>query len=188
MVLFIMGGVASASYFSQRRLAVDLATYQPLLQLIARVESHDNYNAYFGSPGNHTVDFTSMTIAEVMQWQASYLAQGSPSDAVGRYQIISPTLTSLIQELDVDMNRLFDQSTQDMFAHALLSRRGGERYVNNELSSGQFAANIAQEWAAFPRVIGDDPASSYYASDGLNKSLVSVDEVLAAIKPIKPKR
>ena len=42
------------------------------------------------------------------------------------------------------------------------------------------------EWAAFPKVIGPNPDTSYYDGDGLNSSLVSVEQVLKAIAPIKP--
>lgn len=170
-----------------RRLAVDQASYQPLLNLIARVESRDNYNAYFGNAVNTEITFTKMSISAVQAWQEDFVARGNPSSAVGRYQIISTTLDSLVTQLELDTDRQFDESLQDELAIALLERRGGEAYINDELTKKQFAANLAQEWAALPKVIGDNPSASYYDGDGLNKSLVEIDEVLKVIDPIEAK-
>lgn len=171
-------------YMQNKRLTVDPKTYAPLLQVIAKAESKGNYNAYFGNPHNSSIDFTAMPIAKVLEWQSDFVRQGNPSSAVGKYQIINTTLDGLVRQLGLDTRQPFDQSTQDKLAIALLERRGAESYVNDELSSQEFAANLAKEWAGLPKVIGDDPDKSYYDADGLNKSLVSVDEVLSAIKPI----
>ncbi|MDB5177027.1 MAG: hypothetical protein JWN75_695 [Candidatus Saccharibacteria bacterium] len=187
IIILSIGVIAYSSYIEHRRLTVDPATYAPLLQLIAKAESNDNYNAYFGNAGNASVDFTKMSIAQVMKWQAEYVAQGKASNAVGKYQIVSTTLSGLVRHLGIDVKQKFDKTMQDSLAIALLERRGSELYVNNEISRDQFAANIAKEWAALPKVIGENPNESYYASDGLNKSRVKVDDVLKAIQPISPK-
>lgn len=186
-VVLFTGIISYAIYMSNQRLTVDPTSYKPLLQLIAHAESKDNYNAYFGDANNTTIDFTTMTVAQVMEWQANYLKQGNPSDAVGRYQIISPTLKGLVKELNIDTSQKFDAYLQDKLAIALLKRRGGDNYVNKQLSRHEFAANLAKEWAGLPKTIGKNPESSYYAGDGLNQSLVDVDDVLKAIAPIKPK-
>lgn len=186
-VLLCVAIIGAYSYVVSQRKTVDPITYTNLLNLIARVESRNNYNAYFGNANNNDIDFTGMTIDEVQRWQQQYVAEGSPSSAVGRYQIISSTLNGLVEELRLDTTRHFDQSMQDRLAIALLERRGAEAYVNDELSQKEFAANLAKEWAALPRVIGEHPSTSYYAGDGLNASLVGVDEVLGAIEPISAK-
>jgi hypothetical protein len=167
-----------------RRRTIDPMSYTQLLHLIAKVESKGNYNAYFGNARNSSIHFTAMTIAEVMKWQSDYVHQGSPSSAVGKYQIMGTTLAGLVKELSINTNQPFDQATQDKMAITLIERRGAEAYVNNELTREEFAANLAKEWAALPQVIGENPGDSYYASDGLNKSLISVGEVLMAIEPI----
>lgn len=170
-----------------RRLSVDPSTYASLMGLIGKVESNNNYNAYFGNSENQKIKFTDMTLGEVMQWQADFVASGSPSSAVGRYQIISTTLTGLVEELKIDLKQNFDQRTQDRMAIVLFERRGSIAYVNNELSSEEFAANLAKEWAALPRVVGDNPKTSYYAGDGLNISQTNPDKVLEAVKEIVAK-
>src|SRR5690348_10681694 len=58
---------------------IDPAAYRPLLNTIAEGESKGNYNAYFGNVGNATVQFTDMTIQQVLAWQEQYVADGSVS-------------------------------------------------------------------------------------------------------------
>lgn len=180
-----MSAIVYTQYAHPKRLTVDPDSYRPLLHLIAQAESKDNYNAYFGHANNTSIQFTAMSLAEVMNWQKQSVASGSASSAVGRYQIIDTTLQSLVHELGLNPQQKFDQPTQDRLAVALLERRGGEQYVNRELSQHEFAANIAKEWAALPRVTGSHPDTSYYADDSLNQALVPVDHVLKAITPIR---
>lgn len=185
--MLCIGIIVYTSYMQNRRLTVDPATYTQLLDVIAKAESKGNYNAYFGNPGNSSIDFTKMSIAQVLEWQADFVRQGNASSAVGKYQIIDTTLSELVRRLAIDVNQPFDKRTQDSLAIALLERRGAEDYINKEVTSQEFASNLAKEWAGLPKVIGQDPDKSYYASDGLNKSQVSVDEVMEAIKPISAK-
>lgn len=155
--------------------------YKPLLDTIAKGESNGNYNAYFGNSGNSSLRLTDMTLAEVATWQREYVANGSPSNAAGRYQIIEPTLSGLVQNLKINTSLKFDEAMQDMLAIALLERRGAKDFVDGQLSDRDFAANLSQEWAALPRVNGDQPSDSFYAGDGLNKARVSVETILSAI-------
>lgn len=185
--LLCAGLIGYAIYMSTHRHTVDPTTYAQLLQLIARVESKDNYNAYFGHAHNTSIKFTDMTLDEVQQWQQKSIAQGAASSAVGKYQIVDTTLAELIAQLGLDKTQKFDAELQDRLAIALLERRGSESYVNQEISRHEFAANLAKEWAALPRVVGENPESSYYAGDGLNQALVSSADVLRAIKPISAK-
>ncbi len=156
--------------------------FKPLLNLIAQGESNDNYNAYFGNPENQEIDFTDMTVAEVISWQKDYVRQGSTSSAVGRYQIINKTLVGLVDQLGIETSQKFDAKLQDRLAIALLERRGAKDYVNGRISREEFASNLSMEWAALPKVLGDDPHESYYASDGLNQSRIAVAKVLQVIE------
>ena len=186
-IVFVAALIAYTIGSMNQRLQVDPVSAKPLLDLIARVESKGNYNAYFGNAGNTSIRFTEMSVGEVMQWQAEFVAAGHPSSAVGRYQIISTTLKSLVQQLDIDTNQPFNEAMQDRMAVALLERRGATEYVNNQIDERQFAAELAKEWAALPRVVGDRPEQSYYAGDGLNKALVGVDEILRAVNAVSAK-
>lgn len=169
----------------EKNQSVNPASYKPLLDVIAEVESRGNYNAHFGNAHNTSIDFTKMSVAAVMQWQKEQVAAGSSSSAVGRYQIIDTTLAGLVDGLSIEPSTPFDEATQDRMAIALLEQRGSVRYANSILSSDDFAANLAMEWASLPKISGENPDSSYYAGDGLNASLVTKEEVLRAISAIR---
>ena len=186
-IVFVAALIAYTIGSMNQRLQVDPVSAKPLLDLIARVESKGNYNAYFGNAGNTSIKFTEMSIADVLSWQEDFIAAGHPSSAVGRYQIISTTLKGLVQQLNIDTNQPFNEAMQDKMAVALLERRGATEYVNNQIDERQFAAELAKEWAALPKIIGDRPEQSYYASDGLNKALVGVDEILRAASAVSAK-
>jgi hypothetical protein len=170
-----------------RHSELDIASTRPLLDLIGQVESRNNYDAHFGNASNRSVIFTDMTVSDVRAWQDQFITDGSPSSAVGRYQIISTTLDSLIRDLQLTGKEKFDESLQDRMAIRLLERRGALSFVDKTLSREAFAANLAQEWASFPRIVGDRPTESYYAGDGLNKALVAPDDVLNAVEGIRKK-
>jgi len=181
--LVVILGVVMYNGFSAPK--VDPSAYGLLMQTIAKGESNGNYNAYFGNAGNTDVRFTEMSIAEVVSWQQTQIANGSASSAVGKYQIVRPTLLGLVDELDVDTSDTFDAALQDRFAIALMERRGALEYVQKKLSREQFAANLAKEWAALPKVLGPNPTESYYASDGINNSQISIAEVYGALKQLE---
>ncbi len=160
--------------------------YDDLLATIARGESKGNYNAYFGNTGNREIEFTSMSVAQVLDWQRQFVAEGHASSAVGKYQFINTTLAGLVREMNISRDEKFSPALQDRLAIRLIERRGVRDYMRGRISREQFAHNLSQEWAALPRVIGDgDPAASYYAGDGLNRAHVSVDEVLVAIESLQ---
>jgi len=161
------------------------AAYSPLLEVIAKGESQGNYNAYFGNVANKEIDFTSMTVADVLAWQKRFVAEGNASSAVGRYQIIRPTLLGLVDERNLTTNEKFDQTLQDSLAITLMERRGSIDFIKNELSSEDFAHQLSKEWAALPKIIGDQPESSFYAGDGLNRSLIDSKTILGAVTNFK---
>ena len=160
---------------------IDPAAYKPLLNTIAKGESNGNYNAYFDRAGNAEIRFTDMTVAEVMKWQQEYVEKGAASNAVGRYQFMGTTLAGLVKQLRINPQTKFDEKLQDRLAIALIERRGSLKFVQGKLTREEFAANLAMEWAALPRIIGANPNESYYAGDGLNHARISANEVLDAI-------
>lgn len=187
-LVLVVATIGYASYMQNKRYTVDPATYKQLLDLIGKAESKGNYNAYFGNVGNASIKFTDMSIAEVMKWQSDHVRRGGQSSAVGKYQIIDTTLTSLVNILNIDTDQKFDAGMQDRLAIALIERRGADAYINSEITGEHFAHNLSKEWAGLPKVTGDKPHESYYASDGLNKAQVSVDDVIRAVNSIKPKK
>lgn len=180
MGLVAVGVVASLGVQDMRNIYTT-----ELLATIAMAESNGNYNAYYGQAGNVDVRFTSMPVADVLAWQKKFVDKGSPSSAVGRYQFIDSTLQSLVDQLRIDQQEIFNEALQDKLAVALLERRGLHEYVDQKISREEFAHNLSKEWAALPRVKGDSPERSYYAGDGLNVARLSIDEIYAGISTIR---
>lgn len=160
---------------------IDPTAYQPLLAVIAKGESKGNYNAYFAHASNTDIKFTDMTIAQVLAWQDDFIRQGSPSSAVGKYQIVRSTLRGLVKQLDIDTTQRFDPTMQDRLARALIDRRGAKEFSEKRITTEQFATNLSKEWASLPTLQEPHPEQSYYAGDGLNAARVSGTEIRNAI-------
>jgi conjugal transfer mating pair stabilization protein TraG len=170
---------------SAKHKSSNVAKHEALLDFIAVHESDGNYNAYYGSEHNSKIDFTSMSIAKVLRWQHHFVAEGSPSSAVGKYQILDKTLNSLVSDLDIDPQKKFDKQMQDKLGNALLQYCGLKEYVDGKISDKQFAHNLSLEWASLPNVYGAHPEASHYAGDGLNHAFVSVHEIISAVDKVK---
>lgn len=156
-----------------------------LLGYIAdREGTKENYNAYFGNGRNQKTDFTSMTVNDVLKWQDDFVNKGSPSSAVGRYQIIRKTMRSLVTELNLKGDELFDTQMQDRMAMHLLEKRGLSRYKKGQMSAERFANNLAMEWASLPVVSGPKRGLSYYAEDGLNQAHADPDRFLSFVETL----
>jgi len=153
----------------------------PILDLIGSKESLGNYNAHYGKPEQEDIRFTEMTVNEIIAWQNGFLGSGSPSSAVGKYQIIRDTLKSLRKPMKLKGTEVFNEQLQDEMAVTLMKRRGYDRFKDGKITREQFANNLAKEWASFPVTTGDKKGLSFYDGDGLNKALISPEEVLNAL-------
>jgi len=123
-----------------------------ILDLIGYAEGTDKgrgynetlgYGAYTGGP----VNLINMSLDKVLELQRQMLAHPDNSfnsSAVGRYQIVSTTLRSLMNELNLTGREMFDPAMQDRLAMQLVRRRMGQgvdgfrqeweglRYVNDK--------------------------------------------------------
>ncbi|MEY4708196.1 MAG: hypothetical protein RJB58_1919 [Pseudomonadota bacterium] len=88
-----------------------------------------------------------MTLAEVYAYQ-DRLGEEKKYNPVGRYQIQKPTLQMMQRSLGIPSDRVFDAELQDRIADGLLTHRGFEKYVRDEISAAQFHDNLAKEWDA----------------------------------------
>ena len=150
-----------------------------LLDLIGKVESGGNYNAVVGNAKQSAVDFSTMTLKEVADYQRQMKAQGKESTAVGKYQMISSTLAGSAKELGLNPETTkFTPEVQDQLAMHLLKRRGYDKVISGQISKEQFATNLSKEWASLPK---DQTGKGYYDGVGSNRSLVSFDTVAKAI-------
>ena len=167
---------------------------QTLLDFIAKPESGGDYNIVWGrieAKDRPRKMLVQMTIGEVLAWQDSIDA-AYQSEAAGKYQIMEDTLRGLYGEAGLKLTDMFDESGQDRLATQLLRRRGLDAYLAGKISDEAFANNLAREWASLPVVSGKKKGRSFYAGHGLNKSHVSVNAFLAAVRalaapPLSPK-
>lgn len=160
---------------------------RPLLDFIAQPESGGDYNIVWG--GIKTKDrpkkkLTVMTIKEVLDWQDS-IDKRYDSEAAGAYQIMEDTLRPLPPAAGLLSSSLFNEVNQDALATVLLKRRGLDSYLAGGLTAEEFANNLAKEWASLPVVTGPKKGKSFYSGDGLNKSHVSVEAFLQAVRSVK---
>lgn len=163
-----------------------------LLDFIAKLETNRQgpaaYETIIGfrneKPGTLPKPITEMTLEELLAEQKRWVKNlRAPSGAAGRYQIIRPTLLSLVTELGVPLSAKFTPDLQDRLGFALLQRRGWGQFADNTLSLRDFGNRLAQEWASFPVLSRMQGAhrlvargESYYAGDGINMSLAKATE------------
>lgn len=157
-------------------------TDNDILALIRRHESRDNYNI---ANGGRAVDFTSMTVNEVIAWQRQdERTNGNMSAAAGAYQIIRKTLTGLRDKMGLTGNEKFDEAMQDHMATKLMEQRGYRKFLSGEINGKQFMHELSKEWAAIPK---DFSNRSYYASDGVNSAQTTAGTVIGVLEETRKK-
>jgi hypothetical protein len=148
------------------------AGVENLLNLIAKAEgTSDEMALSKGFASGYDVPFghgsfvmpekplTQMTIGEVKEYQKKLVsatrgkikgvASNLGTSAVGRYQIIGPTLEGLQSKLGINDSSLFSAEIQDRMAIELLNQAG-----MNRVDPVTFQNNIAGIWASIPKVDG----------------------------------
>ncbi|PRZ48009.1 hypothetical protein [Tritonibacter scottomollicae] len=159
-----------------------------LLDLIGSVEAPKGYDqVYGGSKINPPQPITSMTVAEVLDWQDRSVAAGSASSAAGKYQVIRGTLRDEVRNGTVSMNDRFTPAVQDKIAVSRMNYRGLGSYQAGLIDETEFGQRLSMEWASLPALKTDRNGraargQSYYAGDGLNKSHVTPDTILSKLK------
>jgi len=146
-----------------------------------------NYGAAHGYKAG-TVDLPNMTVAEVMSHQ-----QAQDFNAVGRYQIIKPTLAAAVKAIGLTGNEKFDKALQDrIFEQYLLGikRRAIGDYISGKSDNIQQAIlEASQEWASVAAPAGaktqggsvSDGTISYYSGVANNKASINATEMARAL-------
>jgi muramidase (phage lysozyme) len=156
-----------------------------LLDFIGSKEAPKGYDTVYGNRMDRMPKLlTSMTMKEVLD-QGKWRTRNFGSSACGRYQFMDATLRDLATELNLKAEDKFTPDYQDRLGLHLLRRRGYDKWVNGQMSDHDFMINLAKEWASFPvpyAMTGSEKftlrrGQSYYAGDGLNKALVSAEDV-----------
>lgn len=157
------------------------ASDTPILELIGKHESGGDYNNYYGrSKKGEKVDFTNMSIDQVLAWQRDHTKNdGYASSAAGKYQVIQDTLKNCKKEMGLSGSEKFDAAMQDRIAIHLMNKRGYQDFLKGNIDAEKFANNLSKEWASLPK---NASGLSYYHGDGLNKAGVGWGELLASIK------
>ena len=153
-----------------------------LLDFIAKHESAGNYNAVIGDAAA-TDDLSLKTIDGIYKLQAALLADGQPSSAVGRYQIIRNTLRALQALEHIGDTDLFTPGMQDRLAVRLMVGRGYSEWWLDRISDQEFAHRLSMEWASLP-----DPemgGKSHYDGVGPNHAGYTLTETYAALAHVR---
>ncbi len=123
---------------------------------------HSGYDVTLGY-GKYADDKTNpvsnMSLKEVYAHQKKMKADPSnrhhigngvyrPSSAVGKYQIVEPTLKRLQKRLGLSDDAKFDKKTQDAMAQLLLKDAGADDFKNGKITSQQYQDKIAKIWAS----------------------------------------
>lgn len=128
---------------------------------------------------------TDMTVGEIMERQAYLMNKSNPQEsdyglfAVGRYQVIPGTMSSIVKTMGIDRNAKFDKPMQDKIGLGLIKHKRpyAWKYINKEHNDRTGAMKeLAAEWASLP-----DPATGRSMYGGGNASSHSVEEVAAAL-------
>lgn len=142
-------------------------------------ESGGNYNAVIGD-AHASDDLGAMTLNDIYALMDERLADGMPSTAMGRYQIISRTMQALAGYFGLTLEEKFTPALQDKLAVRLLVGRGYPGWWRGGITDREFANHISMEWASLP-----DPARngrSHYDGVGQNHASTSLDHVYAMLK------
>ncbi len=170
-----MGQVMRATdAWNRGRTEAQFGQSKNFLDLVASVESGGDYNSTLdnGRWTGGAVNLTSMSLGDVRALQRRMLADpanralygnGKGSSALGRYQITGATLDSLMNELGLTPDRLFDEATQDEMARALMRRRG-----NNP-------TELRKEWTGLRRVDDGTISDLYNATPTGAQKLAPTD-------------
>lgn len=165
-------------------------THNPLLELMHRGESgaagYNAYNrgTYTGDDGrehirgaDRRIDFSQMTVGQLLDAQA--LPNGDPNRvfAVGKYQIIPQTMRGAVAELGIDRNQQFTPELQDrVFSEYLIADKRPDirNYITGQpgtsLTQAQHALSL--EWASF----GDPNKGGASHYGGANHASISLQQ------------
>ncbi len=141
------------------------------------------------SPSNRkNIDFSSMTVGEIMEKQALGKNDSERLFAVGKYQVIPSTMKRAVNALNLDPNEKFTPELQEkIFSEYLASKKRPqiERYIKGEGGSLESANHsLAQEWAS---VESSRLGRGVYDGVGTNHASVSAKDMNAALSDAKEK-
>lgn len=136
-----------------------------LLDFISLAEwTNLNYNAIFWNWEQNKIDFTNMTLKEILAYQAEY-KKSMWSAAIWKYQFMDYTLKWMIERYWIDENDKFSPEMQDKLAYIKLQERWLNDFKNWYIKKENFQFNLSKEWASIAQ---NETWLSYYHWDKMN--------------------
>jgi len=167
-------------------------TYRPILDLLGLSEGTDKGRGYnetlgYGKYTKGNQNLVGMTLGEIELLQRSMLPNPLNSTALGRYQIIRTTLTTIKKTLGLSDKEKFDEDMQDRLACFLLGQRGIDKWLSGRMSENTLIDNLAKEWASLPMTDGNSAYGQVKKGDKhvKQKASVSVAQVRKALSEVK---
>lgn len=160
----------------------------PLLDMIGKEGGKAGYDAVWnGSRLKPSKPLSEMTFGEVKQFQKDTLREqasrgipvGSRSSAVGKYQMMSGTLPTMMQQAGLSDDDKFSPENQDKLGMALLNENkavGFDAWKSGKATDAQFQNYVASKWALFQNTSG----KGTYDKAGFNHAAISGAELLGA--------
>ena len=118
----------------------------------------------FDDSNNPPKALTNMTFTEVFDYQKTLIKNSKGklknvdpslgSSAVGRWQIIGPTLKRLKIKLGLQDSDKFTKSVQDQMFNILLDEAGQAKFKQGKITANQFQDNLSKIWASIPNSKG----------------------------------
>jgi hypothetical protein len=118
----------------------------------------------FDDPNNPPKPLTAMTFTEVYAYQKTLIKNSKGklknvdpslgSSAVGRWQIIGPTLKRLTKKLGLQDSDKFTKNVQDQMFKILLDEAGQAKFKAGVITGDQFQDNLSKIWASVPNSKG----------------------------------
>jgi hypothetical protein len=168
----------AAFFWFVMAIAGSACTERDMLNLIGKFEGPRGYTDYYrGNKHPPPAPLTSMTVAEVLEWQRSIRTK-TVSTAAGRYQFIYKTLDSLVRQGVAKPSDRFNARTQDKLARHLMREAG----YRDGVSSERVANNLAGIWAALPRVSGAGAGLSHYHNVAGNKAAITAESYMQFLR------
>ena len=144
--------------------------------LIAKGESgkrgYNAYNTGYANQPSAHIDFSQMTIGEVMNKQSN-----RELFAVGKYQIIPSTMAGAVKALNLDPNQKLTPEVQEhIFRNHLLTTKRPqiEAYIKGTGDREKAILASSQEWAA---IANPRTGRSYYSGTAGNAASITAESV-----------
>ena len=137
----------------------------------------------FGKYGKPPKPLTSMTLSEILTFQKQLLRNGSPSTAVGRYQMLKRTILEEAKYAGIPLSTVFTEDVQDtLILNRLKRMRGYDAYRKGNLPEKNFIRNLSQEFAS---VENPFTGHGYYSGQGVHTTAKQLHNALSGVTPFK---